>query len=280
MTQPDFMIIGAMKCGTTTLQAQLALQTGVFMTTPKEPNYFSDDNIYANGAAWYQSLFSDAQPNDITGEASTHYTKLPTYPDTIRRMQAALNRPKLIYMIRNPVERAMSHYIHEWSEGRMGGDPVAEFDAHSEMVDYGRFGYQIRPFVEAFGADQICLTSLERLKVEPDTELARIAAFIGFPSPAIWHHDLSPQNVSANRVRKFPLHSLLIDNPIATALRRALIPKATRERIREARTIGTRPDWPDSLRVRLEQVFLKDRAVLADMFPDAPALNDEYPFAK
>ena len=44
---PDFLIVGAMKCGTSTLQAQLALQDGIFMTTPKEPNFFSDDAVFA-----------------------------------------------------------------------------------------------------------------------------------------------------------------------------------------------------------------------------------------
>ena len=60
MALPDFFIIGAMKCGTSTLQAQLARQDGVFMTTPKEPNFFSDDDIFAKGRAWYEGLFADA----------------------------------------------------------------------------------------------------------------------------------------------------------------------------------------------------------------------------
>ena len=66
MNGPDFLIIGAMKCGTTTLQAQLALQEGVFMTTPKEPNFFSDDDVYARGLDWY-SRFLMALPPDISG---------------------------------------------------------------------------------------------------------------------------------------------------------------------------------------------------------------------
>ena len=59
---PDFIIIGAMKCGTSTLAAQLACQDGVFLTTPKEPNFFSDDEIYARGHGWYRSLFAAAAP--------------------------------------------------------------------------------------------------------------------------------------------------------------------------------------------------------------------------
>ncbi len=61
MSLPDFLIVGAMKCGTSTLAAQLGAQPGLFMTTPKEPNFFSDDDVYARGMAWYRALF-DAAP--------------------------------------------------------------------------------------------------------------------------------------------------------------------------------------------------------------------------
>ena len=54
---PDFIIIGAMKCATSTLHDQLSMHNSFFMTTPKEPNFFSNDEIYANGFHWYESLF-------------------------------------------------------------------------------------------------------------------------------------------------------------------------------------------------------------------------------
>ena len=62
MTTPDYIVIGAMKCGTTTLAAQLGAQSGLFMTTPKEPNYFSDDDVFARGPDWYSALFDAAAP--------------------------------------------------------------------------------------------------------------------------------------------------------------------------------------------------------------------------
>jgi hypothetical protein len=93
MSRPDFLIIGAMKSGTSTLAAQLSEQAGIFMTTPKEPNFFSDDDVYAQGLPWYAALFDAAEPGDIKGEASTHYTKRPTYPETLARAQAVLEGP-------------------------------------------------------------------------------------------------------------------------------------------------------------------------------------------
>ncbi len=272
MALPDFLIIGAMKCGTSTLYAQLASQAGVFMTTPKEPNFFSDDDVFARGPDWYRELFKDAANGDLKGEASTHYTKLPTYPQTVSRMKNLLAAPKLIYMIRNPVERAVSHYIHERSEGRMENDPVAAFWRHEELVDYGRYAMQIAPFIDAFGTGQIFLTSLEQLKTAPGAELARITGFLGLATAPIWRPELATQNVSAERVRRLPLHRILVDNPVASALRRALVPKAIRTRIRNARSIGTRPELPDDLRARLQDIYAKDHLELARLFPGNAAV--------
>lgn len=275
---PDFLLIGAMKCGTSTLAAQLAAQDTVFMTTPKEPSFFSDDDIWAKGLAWYQSLFAAAPAGALRGEASTHYTKLPTYPDTLTRMTATVAAPKLIYMIRNPVARAVSHYIHEWSEGRMGADPDAAFTQAPEITAYGCYGMQIAPFVQAYGAQNIHLTSLEQIKADPAGEFTRVGAFLGLEAP-LWVDDLPAQNVSAQRVRKLPLQGLLLDNPVARTLRRTLVPKSIRNKIRAARTMQQRPDIPQALQARMQAQFLADRKELAALFPGHPALRMCYPFA-
>src|SRR5690242_12371158 len=102
---PSFIIIGAMKSATSTLYDQLLLQPGIFLPTLKEPNFFSDDQQYSRGLDWYKSLFSEAQSTDLLGEASTHYTKLPTYPRTIERMRGVLDQPRLIYVMRHPIDR-------------------------------------------------------------------------------------------------------------------------------------------------------------------------------
>lgn len=279
MPTPDFMIIGAMKCGTSTLQAQLAAQDGVFMTTPKEPNFFSDDPVYAKGLEWYQALYDQASSGDVTGEASTHYAKLPTYPKTLERMQASLlPMPRIIYMIRNPLERAVSHYIHEWTEARMGKDPVLEFQRHPEIIDYSRFGMQIAPYIEAVGPQNVLLTSLEQVKQTPDAELAQIAKFLDLPEGAAWQHDMSAQNVSAERARRFPMQGLLIDNPVARVLRQRLVPKTFRTYIRNKLTMKDRPTLPPALIAELQEIFREDRALLSGLFPQHPALSLCYPF--
>ena len=73
MSLPDFLIVGAMKCGTTTLSAQLAAQSGVFMTDPKEPNFFSNDEVWSLGEGWYRALFAGAGSQDLKGEAAAYH---------------------------------------------------------------------------------------------------------------------------------------------------------------------------------------------------------------
>lgn len=278
MTYPDFIIIGAMKCGTTTLAADLAAQDGVFFTTPKEPNYFSDDENFARGPDWYRGLFAKAVSGDLTGEGSTHYTKLPTHPHTLERMSGLPETCRFIYMIRNPVARAMSHYIHEWSRGVITTTPEAAFSSHPELVDYGRYAYQISPWLQAFGPSRILLTSLEQFSADPQVELDWIAAFLG--RKGFTHVEMGAQNASTDRFRPLPMSRLLVDNPVATFLRRTLVPKSLRTRIRKTRSIQSHPALPEALRRQLEDRFLEDRTELARLFPGHPALRLCYPFAQ
>ena len=275
---PDFIIIGAMKCGTSTLHAQLAAQPGVFMADPKEPNFFSDDAVYARGVDWYRNLFAAAPKGAICGEASTHYTKRPTYPHTVDRMAAACT-PRLIYLVRNPVARAISHHIHGWSLGDMPRNPVRAFTNHPELIDYGCYGMQIRPFVRAFGRERILLVSLERMQREPQAELSRVGAFLGLPKPPVWQQEHSRANVSAERIRRFPLYDLLVDHPLATRLRRALVPQNVRDHVKRRLQMRERPDLPADVLQRMEDVFAADFVALTNVFPDAD-LSASYPFLR
>lgn len=259
MTLPDFVIIGAMKCGTSTLHAQLAAQKQFFMSEPKEPNFFSNDEIYAKGEAWYRSLFAKAPEGAIKGEASTHYTKLPTYPKTIERLAALIPDAKFVYVMRDPVERLVSHYIHDWSQGVINCPIDEAIEKHPELVDYSRYAYQLEPFVARFGRERILTVAFEDMTANPDAVLKRIAAFLGAEGEVLWKPDLDAQNVSAERIRKFPGYRLIVDNPVATALRRTLIPRALRDRVKANLQMRERPVLSAEKVAALKEIFDRDR---------------------
>lgn len=279
---PDFIIIGAMKCGTSTLAAQLGAQAGIFMTTPKEPNFFSDDAIYARGAEWYEELFAHAASGDLKGEASTHYTKLPDYPRVIARLTTAIGAgrkaPRLIYMIRDPLKRAMSHYIHEWTQSQIDCDVTTALKAHPELVSYGCYGQQLEPWIAAFGRENLLVLSLEHMQRAPQETLDRVAAFLGHTGGVVWQEKLERLNVSAERLRRIPFQRLLIDNGPASWLRRRLVPQAVRDRIKAGWQMRERPVFSLSEREQLEQTFAEDYLTLRRLIPDDPELDLSYPF--
>lgn len=257
---PDFVIIGAMKCGTSTLHAQLALQPQFFMSEPKEPNFFSDDDNYAKGEDWYCSLFRKAPEGVIKGESSTHYTKLPTYPKTVDRLAALIPNAKFIYVMRDPVDRLVSHYIHEWTQGVISAPIDEAIETHPELIAYSRYAYQLEPFVARFGRERILTVEFEAMTKEPDKELKRIAAFLGAEGDVAWKKDLEAQNVSSERIRKFPGYSLIVDNPVATFLRRNLVPQSLRDRVKSGLQMQERPVLSAEKTAALNDIFARDRA--------------------
>ena len=252
---PDFIIIGAMKSATSSLYEQLVKQPGIFMCTPKEPNYFSDSEQFTKGITWYVGLFADAPEDSLLGEASTHYTKLPSYPDTVDRLKKQLPNVRLIYVMRHPLDRLVSHYMHEWSTGNYNCNIEEAIDYYPEMVAYGCYAMQLEPFLKAFGNESILPVFFDRLTRDPQAELERICRFIGYRGQPTWLHDLKPDNVSSERIRRFPMYSLLVQSAPATWLRRRFIPQSLRDAVKEKLRMRNRPVLSERTKAKLEEEF-------------------------
>ncbi len=265
MNKPDFIIIGAMKSATSTLHAQLAMQPSIFMTTPKEPNYFSDDSEYALGEEWYDSLFKDAKPDDLCGESSTHYTKFPDYPLTLERMAKRLKSPKLIYVMRHPIDRLISHYIHQWSQNLFKCDINQAIDRYDELTAYSCYAQQLKPYFEQYGYENVLPVFTESLRVNPQKELQRVADFIGYRQPVFWQDEILEQNVSSQRVRTFKGYDWIIESRLMTVLRRTLIPKSLRNRVKKTLTMTKRPDIDQVHYAKLTALFNRDLEELGAM---------------
>ncbi len=262
MTRPHFMIIGAMKCATSTLHEQLALQPGIFMTDPKEPNFFSNDEEYAKGIRWYESLFATADAKDLCGESSTHYTKLPTYPHTIERIRQYAPEVKLIYVIREPIGRLVSQYIHEWSQNIISIPLNDAIDQYPELITYSCYSMQIKPFLDVFDPAQILLVFFEKLCQDPQSELERVCDFIGYPHKPVWSFGLAEQNVSSQRMRKSVLRDLIIETPGLKQIRKGLIPQGFRDWVKGFWMMKKKPKLSPETRAQLTTLFDEDLAIL------------------
>ena len=239
---PDFVIIGAMKCATSTLHEQLAAQRGIFMSTPKEPNFFSDEDIYARGMDWYTGLFASAKPGDLCGESSTHYTKLPVHPNVVERLAEHVPDAKFIYVMRHPVQRLVSAYIHEWSE-RTITEPIDDaVRKHARLIDYSRYAMQLRPYLQRFGTDRVLPIFFEAMNHNPQQTLGRACRFLGYPGSPRWSDTLGEQNVSSQRMRNSPLRDTLVNLPVLTTIRKTLVPQAVRDKVKSLWTMNKRPE--------------------------------------
>jgi hypothetical protein len=176
---PDFIIIGAAKCGTTTLWRNLQRHPDVFMAEPKEPEFFSRDDRYALGLESYKAIFAPAGENMICGEASTTYTRAPHFGDVAGRMADAVPDARLIYLMRHPVERTYSNYRH-----RMRLDvPRMTFeealDADPIFIDTSLYMMQIERYLARFPREALHCVLLEDLKRDPASTMRGVLRHIG-----------------------------------------------------------------------------------------------------
>lgn len=188
---PDFVVIGAMKAGTTTLHRYLAMHSRVFMSTPKEPGYFSRDDQYARGIEWYRGLFADAGADQLCGEASTCYSRCWRYPQAATRLAQAIPDARLIYLMRHPVDRVYSHYGHEmrvrYRKQALKPISLERFlQEDLEAIDASLYMRQIDRYLEHFPREQMLFLLTEDLQEQPGQVLECVEAFLGLP----------PQNLS------------------------------------------------------------------------------------
>lgn len=245
-----------MKCATTTLYEQLRNQDGIFLPDLKEPNFYSDDDIFSRGNEWYESLFDQANPNDILGEASTHYTKLPTYPETIDRLLG--HNPlvnKFIYVMRHPIKRLVSQYIHEWTENKIKVPIDEAIYKHPELIEYSLYSKQLAPWLSHFSKDAILPVFFERIMHRNEEELLRVCKFVGYEKVPTWYEDTEKTNVSSERIRRFPFYSTLIESTVAAYLRKNFVPKSLRQKVKKSLQMKERPELSAENILYLKNIF-------------------------
>ena len=177
---PNFLIVGAMKGGTTTLAAMLSRHPDVLMCTPKEPQFFSGQN-WGRGEAWYRSLFHGAEGRRAIGEASPAYTRAPEFDGVPERIHRLLGDVKYIYILRHPIERMVSHYRHaltyHWiPEGISFEDALRR---RPDLRNCSRYFYQIEQYLPYTRREQWHTPLLEELVRQPEATQQGIYRFLG-----------------------------------------------------------------------------------------------------
>lgn len=156
------------------------------MSRHKETNFFLRSENWQRGLEWYESNFDPAAP--VRGESSPDYTNLPESAGTADRMHSVVPDARLIYLVRDPLDRMASQYLHRRATGteqRSLADALS--DPLDSYVTRSCYATQLKPFLERFEREQVLVETNERLLRDRQTTMGRIFEFLGvdasFTSP-------------------------------------------------------------------------------------------------
>ena len=199
-SSPDFLIIGAQKCGTTALRHSLSQHPEVFIASCPGPDseefhFFNHGEVWDRGVEWYQSFFD--QPDKLQGEKSPHYFD---NADAHPRMAEVVPDAKLILMLRNPVQRAYSawnHYNQQPSVTAKWGWQVQSFEqaldsnaaSATNLVRDGYYLLHLHRLLAWFPREQVHIVVTERLRDDPQREYERVQTFLGLSQRHPWQGD-------------------------------------------------------------------------------------------
>jgi len=175
----NFMIIGAQKCGTTTLFSILNSHPKLEGSHPKEPHYFSHLNTKPPDIEYYHSLFPK-KDGVLYFEGSTSYTFYPYYHLKTWDLIYEYNpKMKFIYNVRNPIDRIISSYMHAYLRGETDLSMERALIDNHYMLDITRYYTQISPYINKFGSENVLILDFDDLKDNTHEVLSKVSAFLG-----------------------------------------------------------------------------------------------------
>lgn len=221
MTMPDFIIGGAPKCGTTSLHQVLDQHPDIWMAK-NELYFFDADDPVAHQdfltienddltwrspdqpslRDWYQGRFAEAPKNCLIGEDTTTYLMSDVAPFRIR---AAAPQSKVIFMLRDPVARAVSQYWHLLRSGRTTLSLEQAISQEPSIIRGSTYAPPLRLYRQALGKERIHVVLFEEFKADQQAELDKVTGFLGLPAMPVenvktWHNRTRyPSNVNTLR---------------------------------------------------------------------------------
>lgn len=210
---PNLLVIGAMKCGTSSLHRYLDSHPEIAMSHVKELNFFlpadaattggaggllAEQSTAERGIGWYTRQFGSAP---VCGESSVAYS-FPWFDSVATRIAETLGSPRLIYLVRDPIERMLSHRDQFAGRDRRPTDEALS-DPGGPYLRASCYATALAPFLTRFERSDLLILDQARLRDEREAALAEIFEFLGvdpcFRSPALGEE----ANVSGNKGRSY-----------------------------------------------------------------------------
>lgn len=260
MSLPNLIVVGAMKAGTTSLHHYLDRHPQIWMSPEKEVNFFAHERRFRRKADWYAGLFPTSSP--IRGETSPNYAKYPLYPEVPRRIHELIPSVRLVYIVRDPIERVLSHYHHAYCdhlEDRSLEEALSDLQ-DNHYVRCSLYAMQLRRYLDYFDLDAIHIVDSAELRRDPEASLKDLFDFLGVDSQLVSHETPIVRNASAGKGRRRGLRLALSKLRGKTRLKR-LLPSSILQLVdRWTLQSVPMPEISDSLRARLSEAFVEDIA--------------------
>lgn len=277
----DFIIIGAQKAGTTSLFKHLAAHPAVYMPPEKEAPFFNLDAQYEKGWAWYLAeYFAGAAPDLLWGTASPPY--MAHHPKSVRRMARHVPRVKLMAILRDPLDRAYSHYkmsVRRGLEQRPFEEAIVQLlrpealqaarlhpDETTGYIAWGEYGRILRDFLDYYPRQQLLILFTATLRDAPDRVMEEACRFLGVD--VVYPDNLGKKFHQGGLEQRLPwAKGLVKETPLSRLWQ--LVPESARRRTRywfeQWNTMPDADDGPQlsaATRDRLREHFAADYALL------------------
>ncbi len=246
------------------------------MSKIKEPDFFVEERNWGRGVAWYESLFDHSGGVAAVGEASTSYTMFPLYRDVPQRLVETLGDVRLIYLVRDPIERARSDYLHYRFpvRGRATEHIVAErrpigraMFENDIFLDTSRYAMQIEQYLAVVPRDQILIVTTRSLADDRIKTMRKIFSFIGVdPDRGPESFEGEYNRTDTLRVPR-PAFEVLSSVPLAEKLV-AFLPRKARISIKTRPVDRSKAEVDEALRERLREELADDVARLRALMDD------------
>ena len=233
-------MVGAQKCGTSSLCSALTGHPDVYIPHQKEIHFFAKPAIFERGFPWYRGHFVGAGANQFVGEASTSYTLAGARLDAPRLLGEHLPESKLIYIVRHPLRRIESACMHLAREGYWRGPDLAEsLRSRPNVLETSRYGLWLDRLRAHFPADRILVLFFEDWIADPAAVLRRVARFLGISEQPFRDAASAPHaNASVGRPAQNAVTRFLLNAPGSVAIR-SVLPEGVRSGV--LRLVGSPP---------------------------------------
>jgi sulfotransferase family protein len=178
---PNLIVIGSQKCGTSGLHYYLGLHPEISMSKPKELDFFIAERNYPLGLDWYRAHFDPRAK--VRGESSPNYSAYPQHVGVPERMHSIVPEARLLYMVRDPIDRIAAHWVHNFAKRREKGH-LSETLLHRNASYLARSHYytQLQQFLRLYPREQVLLLEQEDLRNRRLETLRRVFEFVGVDS--------------------------------------------------------------------------------------------------